>query len=43
MFVGKVRSLPYSAAAKRYFTQVGSGLIRKHMIRLEKACQEQAL
>jgi hypothetical protein len=33
MFVGKARSLPYSLAPKMCFTQVGSGLTRKHETR----------
>jgi hypothetical protein len=35
LFVHEVRSLPYSEAPERIFTQVGSGLTHKHYTRLE--------
>ncbi len=36
MLVSKVRSLPYSGASERFFTQVGSGPTHKHLARLER-------
>ncbi len=38
--VGKVRRLPRVGATERCFTQVGSGLTRKHKTRLERPAKE---
>ncbi len=40
MFVGEARSLPWREAPERSFTQVGSGLTRKHYTRLERLAKD---
>ncbi len=40
IFVGKVRSLPYSVAPERHFTQISSGLTPKHYTRLENLASD---
>ncbi len=36
MFVGKSRGLPISRVSERWLSRVGSGLISKHLTRLER-------
>jgi hypothetical protein len=40
MYVGKPKSLLYSGAPGRYFTRVGCGLTRNHLIRLERLARD---
>ncbi len=40
MFVGKVKTLPNSKAPESFFTQVGSGLTRKHWTKPERHARE---